>query len=277
MFKRNLVGVLVALAIFGMQAVPASAARSTTVLFVGGYGSTLGSAAQVFTPLRDALLARDPATMFALYSYAGWNAQTCAPLDYRAEATGQDFETSKQRLLETINTLHAACGADRIVVIGHSLGGLIAFHALSDNPMGEVSEVVTVDSPLGGAPAVEVRACVDAGLCVEGRVGGLLADLHGAWDQTSLDNTARVRSLAAAGTRVTAWGNQSDCLYAPSLCIPLARALVGAYDVRDTQWLGIDRAMRRDIAPRSTLASVLNTHLAVLSTAATDIATELFG
>ena len=44
-----------------------------------------------------------------------------------------------------------------IVVIGHSLGGLVAFHALSDNPMSQVTDVVTIDSPLGGAPASEVN------------------------------------------------------------------------------------------------------------------------
>src|SRR5262249_48525954 len=159
---------------------------------------------------------------------------------------------SKQRLLETIYTLHKQCGASRVVVIGHSLGGLVAFHALSDNPMGEVTDVVTVDSPLGGAPSDEVQTCVDAGLCVDGPVAGVLADVQGAWRQTQLDNAARVRRLQTTGTRVTAWGNQSDCLYSPGACIPFARLWMTVEDVAETQWLGIDRAKRLDFAPRST-------------------------
>ena len=49
---------------------------------------------------------------------------------------------------------------------------MIAFHALADNPMSEVSDIVTIDSPLGGAPESSVAACVDAGLCVDGPVAG---------------------------------------------------------------------------------------------------------
>jgi pimeloyl-ACP methyl ester carboxylesterase len=276
MFVRALALILAISGVLSVHPAAALAAPATTVLFVGGYGSTLGTATQSFAPLRAALQGRDSSIAFAQYSYSGWDAPTCSPRDYGAAQTGQDFETSKRLLLETIYTLHANCGAARVVVIGHSLGGLVAFHALSDNPMGEVTDVVTVDSPLGGAPAAEIRACVEAGLCVEGPVSVLLATLHGAWQQTAADNADRVNRLAAVGTRVTAWGNQSDCLYAPSVCIPLARVVVGVYDVRDTQWLGVDRAMRRDVTPRSTLASIVNSHQAMLSTAAADIVTDLF-
>jgi pimeloyl-ACP methyl ester carboxylesterase len=248
----------------------------TTVLFVGGYGTSLASTLQMFRPLRDALEARAAGITFAHYSYAGWNAQTCAALDYQADDTGQDFETSKRLLLDTIHTLHTQCGAARILVIGHSLGGLIAFHALADNPMAEVSDIVTVDSPLGGAPAAEIAVCIDSGMCVDGPVSDFLSGLHGAWEATGLENAARVTRLAAAGIRVTAWGNQHDCLYAPAVCLPFARALFGAYDVRDTQWLGVDRAMRRDYGPRSTLASLLNSHMILLSRAAADISADLF-
>ena len=71
--------IVVVLTLLAWQAAPAFAARSTTVLFVGGYGSTLDSAAQIFVPLHNALAARDPNTSFALYSYTGWDAQTCTP------------------------------------------------------------------------------------------------------------------------------------------------------------------------------------------------------
>jgi pimeloyl-ACP methyl ester carboxylesterase len=196
-------------------------------------------------------------------------------MDYRDVDTGQDFATSEQHLLTTILLLRTQCGAQRIVVIGHSLGGLIALHAVSDSPMGEVSDIVTIDSPLGGAPAAEVQTCIDAGLCVDGPVGSLLSKLHGDWDQTALDNASRVSRLAQLGTRVTAWGNQSDCLYAPAACLPAAKTFLSPYDVRETQWLGVDRAMRRDYVP-ATLTGVLHSHDVMLSKAAGDIADDLF-
>ncbi|HEY1298304.1 MAG TPA: alpha/beta fold hydrolase [Chloroflexota bacterium] len=248
----------------------------TTVLFVGGYGSTLASASRSFAPVRAALTAHDPTTSFAQYSYLGWNAQSCEPRDYYSADTGQDFGLSERNLLETIYLLRTQCGGNgHIVVVGHSLGGLVAFHALSDNPMSEITDVVTIDSPLGGAPAGAVNACVDSGLCAEGPVSGTLTSLYSAWDQTAQDNAARVSRLAAAGIRVTAWGNQGDCLYAPAACVPLASYLLGNTDARDTQWLGVAHAMRRDYPPTSTLASVLNSHQVILTRAATDIASEL--
>ncbi len=257
---------------------PASMSPPTTVLFVGGYGSSLASATLAFAPLRAALLVHDPSTSVAQFSYQGWNAQTCAPLDYSNADTGQDLAVSERKLLDTIYLLSSQCGAGagRVVVIGHSLGGLVAFHALSDNPMRQVTDIVTVDSPLGGAPASAVNMCIDTGMCADGPVGGELAGLFGNWDQTARDNAARVSRLANDGIRVTAWGNQDDCLYAPTVCVPFARYVLGSVDVRATQWLGVSNAMRREYAGASTLASVLTSHQAVLSTGANDIVTNLF-
>jgi pimeloyl-ACP methyl ester carboxylesterase len=248
----------------------------TTVLFVGGYGSTLARATADFAPLQSALQSQDPGISFAQYSYTGWNPDTCSALDYQSADTSQDFEASKRVLLTTIASLHARCGAQRIIVIGHSLGGLIALHALADKPVPQVTDLVTVDSPLGGAPAEEIQACVDAGLCVDGPVTTVLANLYNAWNQTATDNVGRVSRLEIAGTRVTAWGNQSDCLYAPAVCLPFARNLLSTFDVRETQWLGVDHAVRRDYTPRVALAGVLFSHEIVLSMAANDMATDLF-
>jgi len=285
MYARRFLLLLATLAALGTLAsepaqVLAESAPSqtpTTVLFIGGYGSTLASATLAFAPVRAALTARDPTTSFAQYSYLGWNAQSCEPRDYYSADTGQDFDLSERNLLDTIYVLRSQCGArGHIVVVGHSLGGLVAFHALSDNPMSEITDVVTIDSPLGGAPATAVNACVDSGFCADGPVSGTLTSLFSSWDQTAQDNAARVGRLAAAGIRVTAWGNQGDCLYAPAACVPLARYLVGNTDARDTQWLGVTHAMRRDYALTSSIASVLNSHQVILTRAASDIVSELF-
>src|SRR4051794_36281207 len=230
MHARRLVLLMASLAsllLLPTQVLAASASVSspTTVVFVGGYGSSLASATLNFAPLRAALLAHDSATTFAQFSYQGWNAQTCEPLNYTSADTGQDLGVSERKLLDTVYLLSTQCaagaGGGRVVLIGHSLGGLIAFHALSDNSMHQVSDIVTVDSPLGGAPASAVDMCIDTGMCAEGPVGAELARLFGNWDQTARDNATRVSRLANEGIRVTAWGNQDDCLYAPTVCVPL--------------------------------------------------------
>jgi pimeloyl-ACP methyl ester carboxylesterase len=269
--------------LFAAKPVPALADSApgqphTLVLFVGGYGSTLAGATLDFAPLQAALAAHDRTTSFAQYSYLGWNSQTCQPMNYDAADTAQDLGISERRLLDTIFLLSTQCGsgAGRVIVIGHSLGGLVAFHALSDNPMGQVTDVVTIDSPLGGAPATAVDTCVDAGFCEQGPVSGELAGLYGAWDQTTSDNAARVAHLTAVGIRVTAWGNQDDCLYAPTVCVPLARYVLGSVDARATQWLGVANAERRDYSAPSSLENVLNSHKVILSSGAKDIVSTLF-
>ena len=282
MVRRLLFSLAAALAAFvlssagSLAAVDANADLGrTTILFAGGYGSSLDSATRNFGSLRAALAARDASLSFAQFSYTGWSTRTCAPLDYFDIDTAQDFELSKQRFLDTVASLHDQCGAQRIMVIGHSLGGLVAFHALSEHPIALVSDIVTVDSPLGGAPETEIQACVNYGLCADGPVGTVLSNLHRDWSQTAADNAGRVNRLLESGTRVTAWGNKSDCLYAPSVCVPVARALVGAFDVRDTQWLGVERTMQRDYAPRMSLASIISSHLVLLTNGASDIAADL--
>src|SRR3954447_25460622 len=107
---------LLLLALLPSQALAAGPQR-TTVLFVGGYGSSLAGATRSFAPLRSALAARDPGIAFAQFSYSGWDAGACAPQNYSALDTGQKLETTEQRLLETVYALHAQCGAGRVIVI----------------------------------------------------------------------------------------------------------------------------------------------------------------
>ena len=274
--RRLALSLFAAMCFAAFPMVASAEAAPTTVLFVGGYGSDLATVGAAFAPLRRALASNAPATQFAQFSYTGWDAQSCAPRSYQGSDTAQDFESSKRLLLETIYLLHTQCGAQRIVVVGHSLGGLVAFQALSDNPMGEVSDVVTIDSPLGGVPDSELHLCIETGLCASGPVAGVLSDLYTNWDATAQANAARVSRLASAGIRVTAWGNEGDCLYDPSRCVPRGSFQLTTADARDTQWLGIERAMRRDTtSPTLTLGSVLNSHQVLLSSAAADIAADL--
>jgi hypothetical protein len=108
-----------------------SSGRPVVVMFVAGYGSDLSTASVVFTALQNALLARDPNVSFVQFSYTGSKIQNCdlTPAPYSAADTAQDISISKRVLLDTLQTLQAACPNAHIVVIGHSPGGLITFQA----------------------------------------------------------------------------------------------------------------------------------------------------
>jgi pimeloyl-ACP methyl ester carboxylesterase len=273
----SMLSVLSLVLVTDQPALSRASTGATGIVFVGGYGSDLVSASSEFASLRAELGARDEHISFVQYSYAGWDSDGCGatPPPYGPGDTAQDLESSKRTLIFMLQALRSACGLQRIAVIGHSLGGLVAFHALADQPVEGVSDLVTIDSPLGGASRVQLASCVEVGLCSEGPITAFLADLNVAWAQTAADNAARVARLEAAGTRVSAWGNQSDCLYDLSRCLPFARGLLARYDSRETQWLGIQRAFRRDYPPSRRLASMLSTHHMLLVAAASDIAADV--
>ena len=146
---------------------PSQSGRPTTVvMLVAGYGSDLTSASVVFSPLQSALLARDPTTSFAFFSYRGSDVRGCAsvPTPYSPEDTAQSLDASVALFITTLQALQSSCPAD-IAVVGHSLGGLIAFRALGERPNARVKSVITVDSPLGGSPLASSTACIELGFC----------------------------------------------------------------------------------------------------------------
>lgn len=249
------------------------------VVFVGGYGSSLASTMGLFSSLRAALSDRDPNVLVVHYSFTGtsFNGCTATPLPYGPIDTAQDIELSKAVLRETLTTLDATCDVDRIAIVGHSLGGLIAFEAVAGLSQPAISDLVTVDSPLGGVPYRVVETCISIGYCTEGSVAGYLANLYANAPDVERTNAARVAELAAVGTRVSAWGNQSDCFYTLSLCSSLARALVGTASGRDTQWLGIPRWVRKDFPVTRSLSNIVPSHTAVIVRSANELADELLG
>jgi pimeloyl-ACP methyl ester carboxylesterase len=251
--------------------------RPLAVVFVAGYGSDLASANLVFAPLQAALAARNPNIVFVQYSYTAtsFNGCTAAPAAYRPADTAQDIEVSKRILGETVAALKSACDVDRISLVGHSLGGLIALHALSEQPVPGLTDLVTVDSPLGGVPLPLIRTCIDAGFCADGAVADYLVSLYAAWSSTAQANTASAATLAAAPTRVTAWGNQSDCFYRVALCSSFGPNVLAALDARETQWIGIPRTVRKDHRFPAYPWNIPASHTAVLLNDATEIAADL--
>jgi pimeloyl-ACP methyl ester carboxylesterase len=255
---------------------PTPAGQSTVVVLAAGYGSDLAVAGQQFAPLQAAMLARDARTSFVFFSYLGSNVQGCAstPTAYSATDTAQSLAASTHVMQSLLQTLAAAC-PDRIAVVGHSLGGLVAFRTVSDQPTPRVSNVVTVDSPLGGVPASDSNLCIDTGFCAAGPLVDDLSYLFSDWSRTTADNQSRDARIRSTGTQLSAWGNTSDCLYYAQLCTQFLALAGSGADARETQWLGITHPVRRDYPFAPHLWNIPASHTAVLENAASDIAAEV--
>jgi pimeloyl-ACP methyl ester carboxylesterase len=247
------------------------------VVLVAGYGSNLASAGLQFAPLTAALYARDPTVRIVPFSYNGSSVHGCdaEPAPYTASDTAQPLEVSNQKLRETLTALEGACPAERIGVVGHSLGGLIGLQSLGDHPIPGVTNIVTVDSPLGGVPQPVLSACVETGLCSGGPVVADLARLNTNWSVTEQDNATRAAALDRDGARLSAWGNQSDCFYKLSLCSSLSVAALPQYDVVETQWLGIPHAVRENVTYPPRIWNIQASHLAVLMDSSAELAAEV--
>ncbi len=247
---------------------------ASVVVLVAGYGSDLAVASQQFAPLQAALLARDARTTFVFFSYVGSQVQGCAstPARYSSMDTAQSLVSSEKLMRTLLDTLAASCNA-RIAIVGHSLGGLVAFRTVSDAPSNRVSDLLAVSSPLGGAPLATSNLCIDVGLCAPGPVVDELGQLFAASPQTATDNAARDSRIRATGTRVSAWGNDSDCLYYVSLCTSFDA--ISGVDARQTQWLGVSRAIHRNYAFAPHLWNIPASHTAVLENAAADLAADI--
>lgn len=251
--------------------------RPLAVVLLAGYGSDLTSAELVFAPLQAALAARNPNIAIVTYSYTGTTFSGCdsTPSPYRPSDTSQDIEVSKRILRDTLAALEQTCDVDRIAIVGHSLGGLIALQALGEQSVPAVSDLVTVDSPLGGVPLPLIRTCIDSGFCTDGPVVGYLAGLYAASAATAQDNATRAATLAAAATRVTAWGNQSDCYYRVASCSAFLPRLLVGLDARETQWAGIPDTVYKDYPFARYVWNIPASHTAVLLNSATEMAADL--
>ena len=77
--------------------------------------------------------------------------ETVVMLSYRPFA--QTVEEVAERLADTVGTLLDDTGADKVHLVGHSLGGVVIAQAFADGMLtGQVDTVVTVASPFGGSP-----------------------------------------------------------------------------------------------------------------------------
>jgi pimeloyl-ACP methyl ester carboxylesterase len=129
-----------------VAASPAPPSGRTAVLFVGGLGSTYTTSGQAFRTLQNALVASQgyADSDFALFSYDQQH-----PTQYDPLLTCAPVDASEAGLRSRVADLQAA-GAEHVVLVGHSLGGVLAYDVAAHATDGFISGVVTVDSPLGG-------------------------------------------------------------------------------------------------------------------------------
>lgn len=163
MMRRLLIlgAVLAVLAGPPLAAAEAPPGSTLAVVFVGGLGSSGPDAAATFAPLATALvgggISQDRLLTFSYdpTSAAYAPAETCQPL-----------ATSTQLLAAYLRGLRDSHQADSVVLVGHSMGGVIALDATSalrqdDASQPFVRKLVTVDSPLGGLSRLQDSLIVD--------------------------------------------------------------------------------------------------------------------
>jgi photosystem II stability/assembly factor-like uncharacterized protein len=224
---------------------------STAIVFLQGVCSSIpggpGSADAAFAPLRKKLIAGYgyTANQFLDYSYAGGKMKekdgvwVWDPKSYGTMAPiSQDYQTTSWAALDTmLRDYHAHHPKTKFILVGHSLGGVVAFEELVKHHgmYGSLAKVVTIDSPLHGIThAVYTSSTLLAGrgippCAITGPASAELAGEH----QLQPSTLRKVVATAQAHhIQVITTGNQRDGLLQPNICsIPVDGDI-------NSQWVG---------------------------------------
>jgi hypothetical protein len=185
---------------------------------------------------------------FLLYSYKGGYVDEAGVWHHYAygkrDPITQNLATTSWAALHKALLLpyHAHHPNTTFVLVGHSLGGLVAFEELEKYvlrpgyPRGFISSIVTVDSPLHGVRPAEAILSdalrIGSGLdCVLGGPATRSLTARYRNKATAGQLAADVRQARRLGVSVTTAGNTDDCVWAPDRC--------GAPPIGDvnTQWI----------------------------------------
>ena len=75
---------------------------------------------------------------------------------------GTSVEQPAEQLVAEVETILCATGADKVHLVGHSLGGVVIAQAIADRRLdGRVDTVITLGSPFGGSPWAAVVPFVE--------------------------------------------------------------------------------------------------------------------
>jgi pimeloyl-ACP methyl ester carboxylesterase len=211
----------------------------TVFVFLKGLRSSSNDT--TFQPVKSALVARGWSYgQLRDYSYS-------AGASYACDDTYQDVSTSVGLLAAQIDGIRAANPRARVVLVGHSLGGLVGWLELTGAPSSAVG-LITVDSPLIGTGSGKTTLLDGIIGCNFSReAAGLfpatifLDGLNTNKASVRAQRTAEAGAISAVGARLTTVGSDDDCVYLPSLC-----SILGVFsDDRETQYVyGYERRLR---------------------------------
>ena len=172
-------------------------------------------------------------------------------LPYTCQQSGQDIGLSGASLRQLIKNVHSLRPNDKIVLVGHSLGGAVIIWALDGlrDPGVEaaIGGVVTIDSPLYGARSDDVArlyaAPAEFTQCYELFRGSVLVDSEAALalardldgylqdgdrSAASVRLDGALRRLHDQGTRIGTFGNLYDCVFNHVACGTLGTSLLAS-------------------------------------------------
>ncbi len=206
------------------------------VIFVQGIYSTLDedgtqtsfAEEHRFDALKAALLAADYKPEQLLdYSYGGGEVRrdgTWVPEPYECAMTDRPAMESVEALEEMVRAYREEHEKAHVTLVGHSLGGYIAFLAGAREAARDEDErigidgVVTLDAPLLGVSA-DKKTIVDLIPCEKTYIAGaeLLAEKSD--PSIAAQRADQARAMADAGVRLATLGNANDCFWDTARCI----------------------------------------------------------
>lgn len=216
-----------------------------------------------FRAMKQAFVARgyDPAKLLD-FSYMGGtfdDADNWRPNPYTCDTTDRPSAVNLRFLEEMIQGYRARYPNAHFTLIGHSLGGYLAFlegvreaERAPDQRL-DVDAVIALDSPLNGLD-VDKKIVLDMLPCTKTYQAGLeiVADKQN--PSLAALRQSQVAAMTAAGVRLATLGNLKDCLYEQA-------CHQGFSDDTPTQFIDGAPLVRRYVIPSSPFAS----HFVVLT------------
>lgn len=204
-------------------ALPAFAAPAphTWVFVIGGVGTTADSSMADFGTLATALNATMPAGSWTMADlgynglYRGVDGPTGLPTWYTAPYapcdTVADIWHTRDVMAASLAAFASAHPGARIVLVGHSLGGFLAYYMATSPLAPRIAANVSIDAPLGGASESAFWAsppgCQSDMALVELENRGQMAQTARTADLTS------AYDAGATSRNVGVVANMADCLY----------------------------------------------------------------
>lgn len=194
----------------------ADATPHTWLFVIGGIGTSVGQSTADFGPLFQALKTVAPAgdwTMADL-SYNGDGIDSAGnptPVPYSPCDTTRDIWASVGMMAGSLVTFQTAHPNDRIVLVGHSLGGFLAYYMAQAAPSLRIAANVSIDAPLHGASGWDWTANPPG--C---QAGPAFNELYKIGQADAADTASSLSDAYYAGVtprNVGIVANDADCLY----------------------------------------------------------------